>query len=162
MLTLKPLHTSYLKSLAANPAAALAEHPNQAAVAELAAEVAVATLNLYERTGATDPWLSYFATRDADNTLLGTCAFKAPPVQGLVEIAYFTFPGHEGQGVAGIMARELVKIAFNNFEVKAILAHTLPEENASTTLLRKRGFTLLETVEDPDDGTVWRWALPRP
>ena len=162
MLTLKPLYTPYLESLAAHPASVLAEHPNHAAIAELVAEVATMTLDLYEKTGATEPWLSYFAVRESDNTLLGTCAFKTPPMQGLVEIAYFTFPGHEGQGVASVMARELLKIAFDDYGVKAVLAHTLPEENASTTILQKRGFTLVDTVEDPDDGTIWRWALLRP
>ena len=162
MLTLKPLYTPYLESLAARPATVLAEHPNHAAVADIVAEVATATLDLYERTGATDPWLSYFALRDSDNALLGICSFKTPPVHGLIEIAYLTFPGYENQGVAGIMARELLKIAFNEYEVQAVLAHTLPEENFSTAILRKRGFTLIEAVDDPDDGTIWRWALPRP
>lgn len=162
MLTLKPLYTPYLESLSARPAAVLAGHPNHAEVADIAAEVATATLDLYAKTGATEPWISYFAFRDSDNALLGTCAFKSAPMQGLVEIAYFTFPGHEGQGVASVMARELLKIAFDDYGVKAVLAHTLPEENASTSILRKRGFTLVEAVEDPDDGPIWRWALLRP
>lgn len=162
MLTLKPLYTPYLESLAAHPAAVLAEHPNHAEVAEIAAEMATATLDLYEKTGAVEPWISYFALRESDNALLGTCAFKSAPVQGLVEIAYFTFPGYEGQGVASVMARELLKIAFDDYGVKAVLAHTLPEENASTAILQKRGFTLVEAVDDPDDGTIWQWALLRP
>lgn len=162
MLTLKPLYTPYLESLAAHPAAVLAEHPNHVEVAEIAAEIATATLDLYEKTGATEPWISYFALRENDNALLGTCAFKSPPVQGLVEIAYFTFPGYEGQGVASVMARALLKIAFDDYGVKAVLAHTLPEENASTAILQKRGFTLVEAVDDPDDGPIWRWALLRP
>lgn len=162
MLTLKPLYTPYLESLSARPAAVLAEHPNHDAVADIAAEVATATLDLYAKTGATEPWLSYFAIRESDNALLGTCAFKSAPVQGLVEIAYFTFPGYEGQGVASVMARELLKIAFDDYGVKAVLAHTLPEENASTAILQKRGFTLVEAVDDPEDGPIWRWALLRP
>jgi hypothetical protein len=30
--------------------------------------------------------------------LVGTCAFKTPPKNQQVEIAYFTFPGNEGRG----------------------------------------------------------------
>ena len=162
MLTLHPLGPDHLRALIANPAGTLAAYPNSGTVAELALDVARATLDLYGKTSASAPWLSYFAHRDADNALLGICSFKAPPIQGLVEIAYFTFPGYEGQGVASVMTRELLKIAFAEYEVQAVLAHTLPEENASTAILRKRGFALVEAVDDSDDGTVWRWALPRP
>lgn len=55
MLTLKPLYTPYLESLTAHPGTVLAEHPNHAKVAELATEVATATLDLYAQTGATEP-----------------------------------------------------------------------------------------------------------
>ena len=162
MLTLRPLDPEYLQTLIAAPVATLSPHPNGNAVAELALDVAKATLDLYGKAAAVAPWLSYFALRESDNTLLGICSFKTPPVQGLVEIAYFTFPDYEGQGVATVMARELLKIAFGEYEVQAVLAHTLPEENASTAILRRRGFALIEIVEDPDDGAVWRWALARP
>jgi len=37
----------------------------------------------------------------------------------------------------------------------------VPEENASTRILRRLGLQLLGPVEDPEDGTVWRWVLPR-
>jgi [ribosomal protein S5]-alanine N-acetyltransferase len=161
MITLKPLDADDLTSLIADPAKALARYPNREAVTELAVDVAAAILNLYGMTGAEAPWLSYFALDDTDNSLLGTCSFKSPPMHGLIEIAYFTFPGHEGQGVAGAMARALLKIAFAEAEVGAVLAHTLPEKNASVAILRRCGFTFIETVDDPDDGTIWRWALAR-
>lgn len=161
MIDLKLLDTPYLQQLVADPAAALAAHGNRDAIAGIVAEIAPATLGLYEMTGATAPWLSYLAIRTGDNAILGICSFKSAPVDGLTEIAYFTFPGYEGQGVATAMARELVQIAFASSEVAALLAHTLPEENASTAVLRRCGFTPVDVVEDPEDGTVWRWALAK-
>jgi RimJ/RimL family protein N-acetyltransferase len=38
-----------------------------------------------------------------------------------------------------------------------VIAHTLPEENASNRALRRNGFRLAGEVEDPEDGRVWRW-----
>jgi hypothetical protein len=37
------------------------------------------------------------------------------------------------------------------------IAHTLPEENASTRALRRNGFLFAGEVMDPEDGLVWRW-----
>lgn len=161
MITLKLLDADYLDALAADPASVLARHPNRATIADLAVDLARSTLDLYRMTGAEPPWLSYFALDDTDNSLLGLCSFKAPPVQGLVEIAYYTFPGYEGQGIAKAMAGKLLKIAFESPDVAAVVAHTLPEKNASTTILRHYGFQHAGAVEDPDDGTIWQWALLR-
>jgi len=35
----------------------------------------------------------------------------------------------------------------------------LPEENASTSVLKKLRFRLVGTVEHPEDGLVWEWQL---
>jgi RimJ/RimL family protein N-acetyltransferase len=43
--------------------------------------------------------------------------------------------------------------------LKAVLAHTLPQENPSTGVLRRNGFVRDGEAEDPDEGTVWRWRL---
>jgi RimJ/RimL family protein N-acetyltransferase len=56
----------------------------------------------------------------------------------------------------------MVERAFSEAEVERVVAHTLPEGNASTAVLRRLGFVQAETVEDPEDGTVWRWVLERP
>ena len=44
--------------------------------------------------------------------------------------------------------------------LEAVVAHTLAEENASTAVLRKNGFVRAGDIDDPDEGTVWRWELP--
>jgi RimJ/RimL family protein N-acetyltransferase len=45
--------------------------------------------------------------------------------------------------------------------VQVVCAHTLPEENASTRVLRKVGMRFVGIDEDVDVGTVWRWEMPR-
>ena len=107
----------------------------------------------YER-----PWLGYFVLDDL--TCIGTCGFKGPPADNRVEIAYFTFPEYERRGYATRMARELVELARNANSSVVIAAQTLPQENASTTILKNIGFKLIGTVDHPEDGEVWEWQLP--
>lgn len=71
---------------------------------------------------------------------------------------YFTFPDHEGRGVATRMARELLRIArAAQAGHTAAIARTLPQENASTSILRKLGFQLEGELLHPEDGLVWKW-----
>jgi hypothetical protein len=46
--------------------------------------------------------------------------------------------------------------------VEAVIAHTLPERNASVRVLEKTGFALDGESTDDDAGTVWRFRLERP
>lgn len=116
------------------------------------------TVQHFEKVGFTPPWVGYVAIENS--VPVGTCAFKSPPVDGRVEIAYGTMPGYEGRGIATAMARGLVRIARHENESLTVFAQTLPEENASTSILKKLGFRLIGTVEHPEDGMVWEWELP--
>lgn len=125
---------------------------------ELLRQVVEQTLAFQESIGAAPPWVGYAVVRDDE--VVGSCGFKGnPDLQGAVEIAYFTFPSFEHQGLATEMARELVTIARGSGAVRQVLAHTLPEPNASTRILERTGFRFTGEVEDPEDGTVWRWVL---
>lgn len=128
-------------------------------VAGVAAAVVEATAQMYRVTGYRPPWTGYLAV-DGEQ-LVGTCAFKSAPSDGAVEIAYFTFPGHEGQGIATGMARQLIDIAYGADRSLKIIAHTPPERNAANAVLAKLGFLLLGDYEDPVDGTVWEWEYIR-
>lgn len=127
------------------------------ALAGVAEEACRSTAALYAAAGYAEPWLGYLALEGG--TIVGTCAFKGPPAGGSVEIAYFTFPGHEGRGVATAMARALLEIARRADRQVRITAQTLPQENASTAVLRKLGFTLCGSLRHPEDGEVWQWQL---
>jgi len=124
-------------------------------------EVAKAYVELYERMPSAAPWIGYLAEDEASGNIVGSCGYKGGCRDGIVEIAYFSFPGHEGRGFATEMARLLTDLALRQPEVQIVCAHTLQEEKASVRILRRLGFALIGTVEDPDDGTVWRWELNR-
>jgi ribosomal-protein-alanine N-acetyltransferase len=147
-------------SLAARLAAGEAVEPLAGmTVPPLIQEIAAAQAALYEKTGAAPPWIGYLPREPESGTLVGACSFKSEPHEGQVEIAYFTFPEHEGQGFGLAMAGALMKIAFAAPAVTHVLGHTLPERNASTRILSRLGFEFVGPVTDPEDGTVWRWVL---
>ena len=125
---------------------------------DIETKVCVATVALYDRVGFVPPWVGYLALRAGD--VVGTCAFKGPPVDGQAEIAYFTLPGEEGTGVATAMAAHLIGIARTEDASVTLVAHTEPREGASTTVLAGLGFVCEGPVTHPEDGPVWRWRLP--
>ena len=57
------------------------------------------------------------------------------------------------------MASKLIALARQSAEVRQVIAHTLPLQNASTRVLRRVGMTCVGAVVDPEDGNVWRWQL---
>jgi [ribosomal protein S5]-alanine N-acetyltransferase len=108
--------------------------------------------------GAIAPWIGYLTIDTFSRKIVGTCAFKGNPNhEKTVEIAYFTFPDYEGKGYATAMARALIQIALTQPEVPHIIAHTLPQSNASTKVLQNVGMQFVGDVIDPEDGPVWRW-----
>ena len=124
---------------------------------ELAMGVCTATARLYEKVGYAVPWLGYLAV--LNELVVGGCGFTAPPSSGKVEIAYFTFPEFEGRGIATSMAQELLILARSAEPGIIVIAHTLPQRNASTRILEKLGFARTGTAVDLDVGEVWEWQL---
>ena len=125
---------------------------------DLLRNVGQQTVAMLQRTEATIPWTGYLAVDRVHDIIIGTCAFTArPDADGVVEIAYFTFPGCEGRGYASAMAAKLVEVAEGTGEIRRVRAHTLPEPNASTRILEKTGFTRAGETIDPESGPVWRW-----
>ncbi len=159
---LRPLDVPLLTALAADATAygereglGLGEH------AALLQQVAAGTLGFMQATGAAAPWAGYLAIDPVRRLVIGTCAFKGPPdADRAVEVAYFTFPSHEGRGYATAMARALRDRAVAEGTVRTVRAHTLPQRNASVRILEKLGFLPMGEVVDPEDGLVWRWDWP--
>jgi len=107
------------------------------------------------------PWYNWLTILIDENTLIGNCGYKGPPKEALVEIGYEVIPAFRGIGLATEIAAVLLDNAFNHPEVNRVIAHTLPEENASCKVLRKCGFHFVSEVEDPVDGLIGRWEVNR-
>jgi len=127
------------------------------ALSDAARDVCDKTAALYKAAGSYPPWMGYLALEN--DTIVGTCAFRSPPRNGKVEIAYFTFPGFEGRGLATEMARQLIQIVKDTEPGTRIFAFTLPEKNASNRILQKLGFGFAGETRDEDGLIVWRWEM---
>lgn len=114
-----------------------------------------ATADLYRRVGFVPPWIGYVAV--AGDRAVGGGAFVGPPKDGFVEIAYFTLEDEQGRGYASKTAGALVEIARAHTAGIGLKAFTLKEENPSTKILGKLGFSVIGVAQDPDAGEVWEW-----
>ena len=106
-----------------------------------------------------DPWGSHLIF--ADGILVGLGGFKGAPVDGAVELGYAVAPSWQRRGVATAATIQMVAMA-EAAGVRTVVAHTLAEPNASTTVLQRVGFVNVGTVVEHDEGrdvTVWRWEL---
>lgn len=150
MTNVEPLHLIEIGEDGKNPT-------EDFALTDLTRSVCKQTLGLFQWVGFHRPWIGYLAEQDGQ--VVGMCGYKSPPQNGRVDIAYGTTPGNEGRGIATQMARQLVQMARATEEGITVVAQTLPEEGASTAILRKLGFVLTGTVHHPEDGDVWEWCL---
>ena len=110
------------------------------------------------RDRSEDEWGSHLFFDDADGALVGFGGFKGEPRNGEVELGYAIAPARQGRGIATAVVGVLVERA-RSAGINIVTAHTLGTENASTAVLRKNGFVRAGDIEDPDEGSVWRWDL---
>ncbi|MCP9272388.1 GNAT family N-acetyltransferase [Mycolicibacterium arenosum] len=113
---------------------------------------------LRESPAEADWWMHLFFD---DGLLVGSGGFVGPPDDGVVEIGYEIAPELRGRGYATAAARAMVAKAVAA-GVHTVIAHTMPEENPSTGVLRKLGFRHTGEATDPDEGSVWKWELAVP
>lgn len=111
------------------------------------------------RRRSEDPWGTHLFFDD-DGSLVGFGGFKGQPLDGEVELGYAVAPTRDGRGIATAVVEQLVSRA-RSAGVHTVTAHTLAQENASTTVLQRSGFVRTgqhrESVRD-----VWRWERDLP
>jgi ribosomal-protein-alanine N-acetyltransferase len=107
------------------------------------------------------PWgPRLFATGEPPE-LVGWGGFKGPPRDGVVELGYEIAESRRGQGLATAAVRAMVTEAFGDECVGEVIAHTLPERNASNRVLEKAGFRFDREAREAG-AIVWRFKLTRP
>jgi ribosomal-protein-alanine N-acetyltransferase len=114
---------------------------------------------------AADPggsaWRARFFVAGDPPELVGWGGFKGPPRDGVVELGYEIAEARRERGLATAATRAMLGEAFADRRVTTVIAHTLPERNASTRVLEKAGFRC--DGEDRENGElVWRFSLARP
>lgn len=112
--------------------------------------------DFYPRVGYNFPWVGYFIVRQ--DKIVGSCSFVGQPIDGKVELSYWTFKEFEGQGIASFACKELVTIAKQADPSLTITAKTAPEKNASTKILENNNFVFTEIVQDDEIGDAWLWT----
>ena len=117
------------------------------------------TIDFFKRVGYKEPWIGYIAMQNGD--VVGSGAFKGPPKNGIVEIAYGTFEPFRQKGIGTEICKLLVELSLKTDPSVTITARTLPQNNFSTRILQKNGFIFSGRVNDPEDGDVWEWVYPK-
>ncbi len=84
-----------------------------------------------------------------------------PDDSGTIEIGYEIAAEYWNRGLATEAAQGMVDYAFSHEEVRAIIAHTLAQRNASNRVLQKVGMKFIAEVDDPEKGKIWRWQISR-
>ena len=106
-------------------------------------------------------WGTRFFVSGDPPELVGWGGFKGPPNDGVVEVGYEIAEARQGRGLATAATNAMVAEAFADDRVTTVIAHTLPERNASNRVLEKAGLTF--DGEASEDGeVVWRYSLGRP
>ncbi|MEO0895265.1 MAG: GNAT family N-acetyltransferase [Bacteroidota bacterium] len=118
-------------------------------------DVLKGSIHLFEKVGYLPPFVGYGVSLDGQ--WVGTGAFKGPPQNNKVEIAYYTFPEFEGKGMGSAICKHLVSLAKKAQPELDIMAQTLPKESASSSILKKNGFKKIGEFIHPEDGKVWEW-----
>ncbi len=161
-ITLLPLDVKVAQRVAEGDLSVLDGASNRDDIAGMVQDAAMMQAQMYaHNTAAEAPWTGYLAREDADSRVVGVCSFHGQPQDGIVEIAYCTFPGYEGNGFGGDMATALVDLALGDDTVQAVVAHTVAEEGPATRILARLGFEHSGILDDGDGDTLWQWVLER-
>ena len=106
-------------------------------------------------------WGTRFFLAGDPPELVGWGGFKGPPLDCVVELGYEIAESRRGRGLATAATRAMLAEGFAHEEVTLVIAHTLPERNASNRVLEKAGFVYDGEAREGGEA-VWRFSHARP
>jgi ribosomal-protein-alanine N-acetyltransferase len=122
--------------------------------------VAIRALSQLE-AGTSAAWcVPFLIVAKPSGAILGGCGFKGFPVDGDVEIGYGVAKSARRRGVATLAVTELLGLAAASGIVRQVVAHILPDNDASSGVVSRLGFSRGLTIVDPDGEVVVRWVYP--
>ena len=118
-------------------------------------------LDQIEREPASPPWLVRAVIALPDQIVVGNAGFHGPPDDnGMVEIGYGILPEFRRQGYGRAAARELIRYAREQPDVRVVRASIRPDNVASLALIRPLGFTHVGEQWDEEDGLELLFEYP--
>jgi [ribosomal protein S5]-alanine N-acetyltransferase len=107
-------------------------------------------------------WQGFFFIDPKNKVLVGNGGFYGlPDDSGTVEIGYEIASEYWNRGFATEAVQALIDFAFAHEEVRAVMAHTLAEINASNRVLQKVGMQFIAEIDGIEQGKTWRWQIRR-
>jgi ribosomal-protein-alanine N-acetyltransferase len=101
-------------------------------------------------------WIGIIIHKE-DRTIIGDMGLKGGPnEQGMVEVGYSIVPAYRNHGYATEMLRGLIRWAFVDKGIKAIIAECLDDNVGSIKVLEKAGLRRVGA-----DGNMLKWELRR-
>jgi RimJ/RimL family protein N-acetyltransferase len=152
-----PVTTELAGYLLDDPDQLVARHGLTLVEGYLAFPEALAPMLAALEEGGAPEWFSHLIVDPAAREVVGLGGFKGPPRGGEVEVGYSVAPSRRGRGHATAAVLAFLERAGAR-GVDTVCAHTLPEENPSTSVLRRCGFVRTGDDLDPGVGPVWRWG----
>lgn len=93
-----------------------------------------------------------------ENCYIGFCGLKYLPDLDTVDIGYRFAQKYWGQGIATEAARPFIRFGFETLGLKEIIGLVIPENTASSNVLKKLGFGLVDLFEY-DEETVEKYII---
>ena len=85
----------------------------------------------------------------SNNKLIGFCGFKYLPELKITDLGYRFLPEYWGKGIASESSTKLLEFGFSTLNLKTVFGIVVPENSASSAVLRKLGFSLRELKTYP-------------